>query len=198
MVTPRETLWLTRSILGEHWFQMFLKYHLLSLNLFQSIFLIHSWCFRWHMFTSIERTCPIFEEGKETCETSDVSCKTIWWNKCKWIRNMWIAFQLKLMGLNMKAVKHSGGKSVASREATSVLFSSVLHSWKWPNTLNSTSFRVPLKSNNGVIEWDNSIQINFIALSGSSYNVGIKHCHCAIFQKHFQFEVRGFSILFWG
>lgn len=95
---------------------------LYSESLEESLFELNcTWCFRWHMFTSIERTCPIFEEGKETCETSDVSCKTIWWNKCKWIRNMWIVFQLKLMGLNMKAVKHSGGKE-CSKSGNDICF----------------------------------------------------------------------------
>lgn len=98
---------------------------LYSKSLEESLFeLNYTWCFK--------RTCPIFEERKKNkpCDTSNVSCKTIWWNKCKWIRNMWSVFQLNLMGLNMKAVKCSGGKSVASPEVTFVLFSSVLDSWK--------------------------------------------------------------------
>ena len=106
---------------------------LYSKSLEESLFeLNYTWWFRWQVFTSIERTCPIFEEKKnKPCDTSNVSCKTIWWNKCKWIRNMWSVFQLNLMGLNMKAVKCSrGGKSVASPEVTFVLFSSVLDSWK--------------------------------------------------------------------
>lgn len=68
-----------------------------------------TWCFRWHMFVSVEKTCPIFEEGK-ICKTSNASCKIIWWNECKWIRNMWFVFQLKLMGLNRKRVNCSRGK----------------------------------------------------------------------------------------
>ena len=95
---------------------------LYSESLEESLFELNcAWCFRWHVFTSIERTCPIFEEGKETCETSDVSCKTIRWNKCKWIRNTWIVFQLKLMGLNMKAVKRSGGKE-CSKSGSDICF----------------------------------------------------------------------------
>lgn len=136
------------------------------------------------------------KKEKKTCDTSNVSCKTIWWNKCKWIRNMWIVFQLKLMGLNMKAVKCSGGKSVASQEVTFVLFHQSWTLEKWPDTLNSGSFRFFLKPNDGVTEWGSNIQINFIVLSGFTYKVGIKYCQCVRLQKHFQFEVRGFSIFY--
>lgn len=66
---------------------------------------------------------------------------------------------------------------------------------KWPNTLNLTSFRFSIKPNDGDPERDNNMQIHFIALSGSDYNVGIKHGHYAILQKHLQLKIHDFSIV---
>lgn len=144
---------------------------------------------------SIERTCPIFEEEKKTCKTSNVSCKTIWWNKCKWIRNIWIVFQLKLMGLNVKGVKCLGERVWQGGKWHLFCFHQSWTLEKWPNTLNVASFRFSLKSNDGDPEWDDNTQIQFIALSGSDYNVGIRHGHYAILQKHLLLKIHDFPIV---
>lgn len=145
---------------------------------------------------SIERAWPIFKEArKKTCKTSNVSCKTIWWNKCKWIRNMWIVFHLKLMGLTMKGVKCLGERVWQGGKWHLFCFHQSWNLEKWTNILNLTSFRFSIKPNDGDPEWDNNMKIHFIALFGYSYNVGIKHDHHIILQKCLQLEICDFPLV---
>ena len=98
---------------------------LYSKSLEESLFeLNYTWCFRWPVYFHWKNVSYFWEKKTnktKPCDTSNVSCKTIWWNKCKWIRNMWSVFQLNLMGLNMKAVKCSGGKE-CSKSGSDVCF----------------------------------------------------------------------------
>ena len=96
---------------------------LYSKSLEESLFeLNYTWCFRWHVYFHWKNMSCFWEKKKKKpCDTSNVSCKTIWWNKCKWIRNMWSVLQLNLMGLNMKAVNCSGGKE-CSKSGSDICF----------------------------------------------------------------------------